>query len=391
MNFEQSENEFVKDKVESSFDFKVFVGKLFSYWPWIVLSVLVSLASAYLITKTTSPQYRSTAKFFIKEKESALALFEKPALTDVGSMGMQNEVIILRSKPLAVRTLNKLDFDVEYYQEGSFTNTRLYKNAPILIQVDWSSSQIIDGLIELQWSSDSTFTLAFIDENYKKYLPDGSYAEFSNIPNPATYNFGKWIENDQFKLNITKIDISQSGKVLFKLRDKRSLAAFYSSNLEVEAVERGASILNLSVVSPHPALGENYLNTLMSTYLEQELSEKNEVYANTIKFIDSQVSGVADSLKFFEKELEAFRSQNKTINLSSEGAAVYDQLSELEGQLKNEEFKRKYYKSLSDYLIRENYKDLVVPSGIGIDDPILNGLIQNLMTLMKKNLFNLKF
>jgi capsular exopolysaccharide synthesis family protein len=160
-----------------------------------------------------------------------------------------------------------------------------------------------------------------------------------------------------------------------------SLTSYYANNLDVEAVERGASIMNLSITTSNALMGEAYLNTLMQTYLDLELQDKNEVYSNTIKFIDGQVSGVADTLRFFEKELENYRSENKIYNLSTEGAAVFDQMSELETQLNNEEFKRKYYQSLKDYLLRENYKELVVPSGIGIDDPILNGLIENLLSL----------
>lgn len=380
MNFEQTENEFLQ-KEDSSFDLRLFLNKVKRSWPWFLIALSISLFVGYFLTKTTEPLFRSNAKFFIKEKESALALFEKPAIMDVGSMGLQNEIIILKSKPIALNTLRKLDFDVEYYREGTFTNQRLYKNSPILIQVDWTSAQIINGFISLEWMDDSNFTIEFVDEQYTKFLPDGSYVEFINIPAKTSYAFGDWIETDQFRIRVTKLDVEEEGKILYKIKDVTSLTSYYANNLDVVSVERGASIMNLGITTSNAQMGEAYLNTLMQTYLDLELQDKNEVYSNTIKFIDGQVSGVADTLRFFEKELENYRSENKIYNLSTEGAAVFDQMSGLETQLNSEEFKRKYYQSLKDYLLRENYKELVVPSGIGIDDPILNGLIENLLSL----------
>ena len=36
---------------------------------------------------------------------------------------------------------------------------------------------------------------------------------------------------------------------------------------------------------------------------------------------------------------------------------------------------------MKDYLVRENYNEIVVPSGLGIEDPYLNGLIENLLSV----------
>jgi len=91
------------------------------------------------------------------------------------------------------------------------------------------------------------------------------------------------------------------------------------------------------------------------------------------------VAGVADSLTFFEDKLQNYRSTNKIYNLTNESSSVYGQLTEIEAQLATERLKTRYYQSLKDYLVRENYNEIMVPSGLGIDDPYLNGLIENLL------------
>jgi len=379
MNLEDFDNQV--NEQESSFDLKSILPKILRIWPWILLSVIVFFLAGYFHTKTTVPTYRVSGKFFIKEKESALALFEKPAIMDVGNMGIQNEIIILKSKPIAALAIKELDFDVEYLREGPFITQEIYKNTPMLITVDWTSPQIVNGIISLSWENNQQFTLDFEDKTYTQYLSDGSTVGLSNIPTRKSYNFGEWIENSQLRIKVDKIDPDQTGSMLFRLRDKKSLANIYSNQLAIESVDKNSSIVELSIQTPNILKGEVYLNTLMNTYLTRELDEKNEVYTNTISFIDSQVDGVEESLSTSERELESFRSANRIYELSSEATTVYEKLSELETELRMEEFKRSYYQSLNDYLQQGNYKDLIVPSGIGIDDPILNALIENLLTL----------
>ncbi|WP_332910218.1 hypothetical protein [Algoriphagus boritolerans] len=189
-------------------------------------------------------------------------------------MGLQNEVIILKSRPIAMRVLETLDFQVEYFQEGSFTNTEIYLNNPVVVEVDWKFPQTIDGLIKVVWLDDKSFTLEFIDENYTKLLPDGSKVGFGFQPEPIKGAFNEWIETNELKINIHKVTPDPKGSILIKLRDLNSLANSYSASLEVEPVERGASIMQLNLVCSNLNKGQLYLNTLMNSVLEMELEQK---------------------------------------------------------------------------------------------------------------------
>ncbi len=364
-----------------SFDYKALIPKVIRIWPYILLSVVVFFLAGYFWTKYTVPLYSVSSLFFVKEKESALALFDAPSIMDNGNLGLQNEVIVIKSKPIAEKTLEQLDFNVEYFEEGQFINNEVYRNIPILAEIDWKSPQIINGLLKISWVNSKQYTVSFVEEVYWKYLPDGNVIQLEILPKPQVFNFGELIQTNNFTFKITKTNINESGEILIKLRDLSSLVWEYASNLQIQKVDRNASILSLSLVTSNPVKGEVYLNKLMDTYLKLELEEKNEIAESTIAFIDSQVAGVADSLRFFEGQLETFRSSNKIYDLENESSIVYEQLVQYETQLKQEEFKKSYYQKLKDYLVRENYRDIIVPSGIGIEDPILNTLITNLLSL----------
>lgn len=379
MSFDQEDNDLFKSE-ESSFDLKSILPKIFRIWHWILLSLVLSMGVAFYITETATPVYRVSSKFFIKENENGLSFFENPALGQDQGMGLTNETIILRSKPIAELALAKLDFQVEYYQEETFRKKEIYKQTPIIVEVDWKSPQLLHGNIQVTWGSLNSYKLQFPDKSYSQLFPDGSYGTVSEIETKE-YSFGEWIETPNFKIKINNTSSQPSGDAFFILRDKNYLVNQYSLGLYIELEEKNSSILNLSLIAQNRQKGEAYLNALMESYLELELFEKNEIANRTINFIDSQVAGVSDSLSFFENKLQDFRSANQIFNLSSESSTVFTQLTEIETKLANENLKRRYYQSLKDYLVRENYTEIVVPSGLGIDDPYLNGLIENLLAV----------
>ncbi|TDQ19629.1 protein involved in gliding motility EpsB [Algoriphagus boseongensis] len=379
MSFEAEDIDLFKGE-ESSFDLKTILPKILKIWPWILLSLLFFIAAAFYQTETTPPLYNVSAKFFIKENEKAFSFFENPALTQDQGMGLTNEMIIIKSRPIAEATLAKLDFQVEYYQEETFRNVEVYKQTPIVVEVDWKSPQLLNGRIKVDWNSIDSFTLSFPEESYSQLFPDGSYGGSGKLES-ANFKFGEWVDTPNFKIKINNTSGQTSGSSIFVLRDKNYLINFYSLGLIIALEDKNSSILNISLLSQNRSKGEAYLNALMETYLELELYEKNEIANRTINFIDSQVAGVADSLSFFENQMQDYRASNQIFNLSSESSAVFTQLTEIETQLANENLKKRYYQSLKDYLVRENYNEIVVPSGLGIDDPYLNGLIENLLAV----------
>lgn len=379
MSFETNDSDFSVE--DSSFELKNVYRKITQKWIQIGLSILLCLILGWLYTKISSPLYKVNSLFLIKEKESPLAIFGSPSLIENSGNGLQNEVIILKSKPVALRVLKKLDFQVEYFIEGSFTNTEIYLNTPVIVEPDWKNAQTIDGLIKISWNNETDFELSYVDDSYNKLLPDGSKVSFGFQPESVKGKFNEWLENNELKIKILKVSPDSEGSILIKLRDLNSLSNSYSTFLDVDPYERGASIMKLALVCSNLNKGEIYLNTLMETFLEIELEQKNISSSKTVDFIDSQVAGVADSLRFFENQLQDFRSANKIYNLSSESSSVYERLIEYENQLTQERFKRNYYQNLKKYLTSEDYSEVIVPSGIGIEDPFLNGLIKNLLEL----------
>lgn len=384
------------EQTEQPFDPIKFLLRVIKFWPFILAFVVLAGTLGYFINKTTPPLYQVQGKFFIKDDLNNAGILNLTGLPKFGGTDMElklaNEGIFFRSKPIASRALEKLEFSVDYFSKGTFVNTELYKSSPIRVEVDWNHAQLTGGQIGIVWENKDQFKLYFPEEIYTKYL-DGSGGEEISVPEELNdlFSFGETVELPFLKIKVVLVNNTQQGETLISLKSKSFLISKYTSeDLQVFPVHQMSSVLGLSLNTSHPQKGADYINSLMEVYLEMELEEKNRLARNTVDFIDSQILGVSDTLSFYETNLQNFRSANKTINLSSESSTYFQEINNLEKEMSQEKFNKDYYDNLREYLVKGNYDQILAPAGLGIQDLTLNSLIADLVKQQseRNNLLN---
>ena len=371
---------------DEKFDFKSLLLKYLGNWNFFVWSVSLAILVAFIANQYTAPVYKIQSKFLIKEESNPIHLFDLNAVGTNGVLSkgqkIANETIIFKSRGIAENALDQLPFDVEYYEEDYFIDSEIYKNTLITVDVDWNHTQLTNGKIKITWTNSQSYQLEFLDSEYQKFIPgeEMSMATEKPVLPPANLHFGEWLSFPWGKLLVDLTGTQSYGALIIKIRDRESLLQQYTGdNLQIFSADKTSSILLLTLDTNHPLKGGDYLNVLMKVFLDNELDEKNTTARNTVTFIDSQLSGISDSLSYTENKLENFRSRNRTYNITSEGNTIFEKLSELEKSLSEEKFRREYYLDLEDYLASGHYSEIVVPSGLGIEDPVLNRLIEDLI------------
>src|SRR3972149_6494285 len=119
-----------------------------------------------------------------------------------------------------------------------------------------------------------------------------------------------------------------------------------------------------------------YLNTLCQVYLEKEVDKKDQIASKTLSFIDKQLNEILDSLNTSERMLQNFRTNNKIMDVDWQTEQVFSRMEDLQDEKAELLVKIKYYNALRAYLNENNDADeLIAPSAIGINDPLLNRLI----------------
>ena len=60
-----------------------------------------------------------------------------------GQQSVENQMAILSSWDLVLRTINQLDFQVSYFVQGNLKHTELYGSTPYTIEYDDTKPQIV--------------------------------------------------------------------------------------------------------------------------------------------------------------------------------------------------------------------------------------------------------
>lgn len=371
---------------EDQIDLKEVLFKYLKFWPYILVSALIGLFGAYLINRYATPIYKVDSTVLVNDEPSGTLgadIFENAGLS-IPKSNVENEMGILKSYTLAFEALNALNFNVFYYKDGFVKKTEIYGNSPYLVEADWKHPQLVGGMFSIQKINEQTFRLEIVEAEFSIFSPlDPHYKTRANLAKALAgdYKFGEWVKGDHFRFKISDLSAEIGEDLYFQLRDTPSLANSYRTNLQVSPLNKTATILTLSLELNNRRKGEDYLNKLMEVYLDRELLEKNQSAANTVYFIDQQLSGISDSLSFIEDRLEDYRSTNNVFNLTQEGSAIFLRLEELEKEKAQIDLALRYYRTLTDYLNEEQLDDLVAPSVIGIQDPLLNALVLSMAEL----------
>ncbi|NJO88429.1 MAG: polysaccharide biosynthesis tyrosine autokinase [Chloroflexia bacterium] len=174
----------------------------------------------------------------------------------------------------------------------------------------------------------------------------------------------------------------QGKKLFFTFNNLERLTYQYQGALSVDRISPQSSLVSLEIKGGSPILVTDFLNKLAEVYLDQNLAKKNRVATRTIKFIDNQIAEIADSLGYTARQLKDFRTTHNVMDINYLSQSVSEQMRELENQRAVLMVKSKYYDYIKEYF--ENNKDLtdlLAPSAMGVDDPQLTSLINQLTEL----------
>jgi capsular exopolysaccharide synthesis family protein len=373
MNAHQDQADFQ----DNLYDIKRILLKVLSKWYLLVITVGICMALAYLLDKYTKPVYGLSTLLYIKPDNdkanvSSILYGEETFGT---SRNLSNQMIFLKSRLLIEKTLNDLDFDVSYFIKGKFITAELYKDSPIEVIVD-STSTYIPYYTDFSCSilTAGKFVLS-VDE--KENLP-----AFTN----KTLKFDEWNEIDGFKFKVSlRYPVLQPGEALiFRVNSIEGLTDYYINSIYVSQFERDASVLKISYEEETPDKGKDFLNQLVYNFIENNLQEKNEIASRTVNFINQMLNQNKDSLATIESKIERFKGNNTVISVQEKGTLLVSELKQLEKE-KAELLTVNQYFDLLENSLQKGDEQLVIPSALGIEDASLTAIINELISLRLEN------
>jgi len=346
---------------------KEIIFKYLRFLPLFIISVVLSLLAAFLYLRYTTPIYQSTGSLIIKDDTKGTnALDELMAGSD--EVNLQNEIELLRSRPLMERVVAGLNLNFAYFTKGKVRETNVYKNVPFAFE-----------LFELR-DSLRAFTVDLTFENAYSFRVNNE---------GSLYSFGQVVKTTWGSFRLVKGEGVIGTDYTVTYTPTAQVVANYISDLTI--VPKGnTNILIITFQATNPALAAEVVNALMNQYALYSLEEKNETINQQIAFINDRLAVVDDELDSVTREKLAYQKANNLINFEAQSSEYFGKINESDKLLTEQATQIELVQIIESYLRNSKNNFTTTPSSLGIADATLSNLIAayNVAQLERKSLLD---
>jgi uncharacterized protein involved in exopolysaccharide biosynthesis len=153
-------------------DIRHYIFKIFSNWIWFLITIPIALAYAYYINISTQKVYGLETVISVKEKQNPLFAGGTNIAFNWGGVSDKVEGIrkVLNSRTHNEKVVRKMQFYIDYLEEGRFRMEDVYGKTPFIIELDESQPQILNSLIKVEFFDDKNYRLSisFPDRNKQR-------------------------------------------------------------------------------------------------------------------------------------------------------------------------------------------------------------------------------
>lgn len=378
---------------ESSFDIRTIFTLVILNWQWFVLSMFIFMCGSLLYLRYTDATYQVSVKMLIKDETNNRRNGNQMLanMQDLGfisnSTGIDNEIEILQSRRLALEAVKDLKLYTEYSAKGRIKEQLIYKTQPITVDLD------PEALDELSKSSKPFINLRIEYKNGKYNVSSRDKSEdidasFSNLPATVktpvgsftftknTYAIEQYAKHSKDK-NFNG-ELMKEGDVLFvKISSPENVAVRYTNAMTVAPTSKLTSIAQLTLKDKHPVRAQDYLNQIALCYNRQANADKNEIAVKTEEFVNSRLEKINAELGLTESELENYKKRNNLTQLRLDASQLVSQANQYTEQLSQANTQMQLLDYLREYVTSPSNKYQLIPSNVGLSDPISSSLINS--------------
>jgi capsular exopolysaccharide synthesis family protein len=376
---------------------KEFLISALSHKYFYLVSFAVCMAIAFVLSKMSPTVYGVNSIIGPLEDKRPALLSSNNLFGGMGDFSqvrnLENDIASLNSFSLVSTTIKALNLEVGYFSERKMIVKKalqLYLGSPFVVTIDKSHIQPINARIYIKILDDKSYRVRSEADNVTlyNYVDNVIVSEKNSLKIDTICKFNETIKNKYYKFSIAlnkdnyNPNPKDDSQLYFELYHQDLLANDYLERLKVETVSLKSSLIKVTFHGENIGLTIDFLNKYLKTYLDDDLSKKNKIAQNTVNFIDTQISGISDSLLKSESKLKDYRSANQVTDLSYQGQQALQEMTKIEQDKSTLLVQEHYYNYILDYFDKnQDAAGLAPPSSANVVDPLMNTLVLELTNL----------
>ena len=382
---ENINNNVMLEEEESSFDFKQLWQLFINNWKWFSISMITCAIIAYVYLWFTPPTVTVSNKIQLlgDSKQSGAASAKAAVLNSLpmglgsslggGSLGIETETEILKSKTLVREVVNDLNLHTEYRMGSLGRSNVVYKFQPIVVSLDPA---------HLQWMDDELLTRYHkIDLNIHKSSAGYEVEpililgdEETELPSQTFATFPATLKTDYGTLTITEntqlTAEQQKGyegdyNLEVTIIPPMAMAKKVVGKLIIEPpTKKSANMLNITMQDENHIRAIDVVNHLVEVYNKRANDEKNEEARKTDEFVNTRLAKIDAELGSSDAAWENTKKNFQITTPEVDAQEALNKKSTYEAQLVSIGTELQLHDYLSNYVNDPANLYEIIPAGI---------------------------
>jgi tyrosine-protein kinase Etk/Wzc len=353
-------------------------------WYWFVLFLALGIGGSIVYLYKATKFYGANAEILVKPPKDPFKDALSEALpTPAKKEDVANEIKILKSTKLIDETVKKLKLDISYYIQGRIKTGEVYRGTPFFVEGKLSDRSLYEIPFEIKILNKDRYRVEVNTEQYR-FKREGK--------------FGEPMVTDRFSFIIVPDSsiIDRNNNIadipyIFKFRDHQQLVKKYQNAIQIEK-DNNATVIAISIEDEVQEKAVDFLNTLVSTYIENSIAVTKNVNENTLAFIDGQLREVESQLNGVEGNLEQFQRDRTTFNLGQEQSVLFQRVVDFDTEKARLNIQLKSIDMMYEYLTANQGDNMAISPSVLADanDEAISGAFNELYALQQRRV-NLMF
>ena len=346
-------------------DFTAMWNKYKPFWWVFLISIIGCVGLSLLYLKIKSPMFLTKTMVMVNQddEESAGAVGGLGALMSsfsIGSAGgsnVEDEMLKMSSHTNMVSVIKYLGINKTYWTKPGLFDRKIwyYGNSPLKVEIP---DAVLDTI-----SVVTTFKLDIPEDGKNislkvKQGKEGTILKtsFDKFPHVVKTPYGT------FTIDTTKYFVK--GEALnfnASVCNPNATIEDINERIAINQVSKKANAILVDLEDVNTDRAQDFLNTLIASYNERGLADKNEQALSTSKFIEERLIQLYKDLELAETKIEDYKSQNQIVDATAEAEYTFVRKERIEAGMLETETQVAVLQMIKDFLVSPENKYNLVP------------------------------
>ncbi len=330
------------------------------YWLLFLILMVLAVGGAWWYLRNRVPLYQSKAAILIKDEKKGsddAKIIESMNQLSTKKI-IENETEVLHSRSLMNEVVRALRLYAPIYEKVDGKTVSAYVSSPVVIEAKNMDSLGVADKVPFTYDR-SNGRVIIKDQSY----PLGTWAN-------TKYGMLRFLTQQS--------NAPAKGPLFFSLINPKLVTKDLLERLDISPASKMSSVINLSIKDDVAKRSEDILNGLLVVYNRAAVKDKSNLATNTLEFLDERLDSVSQDLKAIESKLQKYKSSQEATDISSQGQLFLQNVSANDQKLSDVNLQLAVLDQVENYVKAKDNSSGIVPSTVGVSDPMLSSLLTKL-------------